>query len=113
MYTSGVSIKTFCKMGSRNSSQMIFLIYKQLEKYQNEYYPDNPNLINFCRRVSLQVLMFPISLIKSNYIENDKLLKEKFWPFFMMSKIEICFTYNTFVNKEIFFQEYIEIFHNI
>ena len=27
-----------------------FFIFKQLEKYQNEYYPYNINLIRFCRR---------------------------------------------------------------
>ena len=38
------------KMGRRNSSQMI--THEQLDKYQNEYYPDNPNLISICRRIS-------------------------------------------------------------
>ena len=42
----------------------MILVFKQLKKYQNEYYPDNPNLIIFSTDTFLQLLMFPISLLR-------------------------------------------------
>ena len=65
------SIKTLCRKWEW------FFIFKQLENCQNEYYPDNLNLTNFCKRISLHVVMFPISLPKRicDHIENDKFLK--------------------------------------
>ena len=82
-----------------------FFIYKQLEKCQNKYYPDNLSLIRFCRRTSLHVLMFPVSLLKKNLWSNWK------WQTFVWcQKIKIFFMthlFLTFVNKEIFFQEYV------
>ena len=35
-------------------------------KMQNKHYPDNLNLVSFCRRTSLHALVFPISLLKRN-----------------------------------------------
>ena len=52
----------------------LFFIYKQLDKCQNEYYPNNLNLISFCRRISLHVLLFSTN---SDHIENDKIMREK------------------------------------
>ena len=47
-----VSIKFFCRKWERETFPKWFFIYKQLDKCQNEYYPDNGNIISFCRRVS-------------------------------------------------------------
>ena len=52
----------------------------------------------FCMRTSLPVLSFPISLLKRNNIENDKLLKEKFLLFFITSKNRDYFHKSTFVS---------------
>ena len=43
-----------------------FLIFKQLEKCQIRYYPDKLYFISFSRRISLRVLIFSISVLKSN-----------------------------------------------
>ena len=86
-------------MEIRNSPPMVF-IFKQLEKYQIEYYPDNLNLISFSSHTSLQLLMFPISLIKRvwYHIENDKVLKDKLDIFHDVREIEIYFSYNAFAS---------------
>ena len=81
-----VSIKIFPRKWEGETLAKWFFIYKQLEKCQNEYYPDNPNLISFWRRIlaSLHILMFPISLLKKESViilKMDKLLKEKFGHF--------------------------------
>ena len=44
-----------------------FFVYKQLERCQNEYYPDILNLISFCRRTFLQVPIFPIYMLTRNF----------------------------------------------
>ena len=102
------------KMGRRNSSQMFIL--KQREKCQNEYYPDNLNLISLCRCTSLHVLMFPISLLKRNLSSYWKwqTFEGKISSFFMTLKKWTFIFLKThlfliFVNMEIFFQEYIEM----
>ena len=41
-----------------------WFIYKQLKKWQKEYYTDNLNWVDFCRRISMHALMFPVSLLK-------------------------------------------------
>ena len=46
-----ISIKTFCRKWEGETLPKCFFIFKQLEKYQNEYYPYNINLILFCRRI--------------------------------------------------------------
>ena len=68
------SIITFCKKREGETLPKLFFIYKQLEKCQNEYYPNNLNLISFCRRISLHVLLFSTN---SDHIENDKIMREK------------------------------------
>ena len=40
-----VSIKIFCSKWEGETLPKWFFIYKQLDKYQNEYYPDNENKI--------------------------------------------------------------------
>ena len=59
-----ISIKTFYRKWEGETLPKWFLIFKQLETFQNKYYPGNLNLIHFCRLVSLHVLMLPISLSK-------------------------------------------------
>ena len=51
-----VSIKIFCWKWERETLTKWFFIYKELDKCQNEYYPDNPNLISFLRRISLDAI---------------------------------------------------------
>ena len=87
-----------------------FFIFKQLENCQNKCYRDNSNFIRFCRRTSLHVLMFPISVLKINlwsYWEWQT-FEEKFWSFFMMSKNAFIFLikhlFLIFVNNDIFFK---------
>ena len=65
-----------------------FFIFKQLEKRQKEYYPDNLNWRGFRRHTSLHVLMFPISLLKRNLSLYWKwqTFEGKVWPLFMTSK---------------------------
>ena len=48
--TFGISIKKFCKKWEGETLPKWFFIFKQLEKWQNEFYPYNLNLISFCRR---------------------------------------------------------------
>ena len=62
-----VSIKIFCRKWEGKNLLKRFFIYKQLDKCQNKCYPNNSNLIRFCRRVSLHLPMFPISLLKRNF----------------------------------------------
>ena len=45
-----ISIKKLCRKWERETLPNRFFIFKQLEKYQNEYYPYNLNLMSFCRR---------------------------------------------------------------
>ena len=40
-----VSIKTFCRKWEGETIPKWFFIFKQLEKCQNKYYPDNLNLV--------------------------------------------------------------------
>ena len=61
-----VSVKTFCRKWEGESPPKRFFIFKQLEKYQNECYPSNLNLISFCNLTSLQLLLFHITLLKRN-----------------------------------------------
>ena len=42
----------------------MILIFWQLEKYQNEYYPDNLNLLSIPNHTSLQFLMLLISVLE-------------------------------------------------
>ena len=49
-----------------------FFIYKELEKCQYKYCPNSPNLINFCRCISLHLLMFPISVLKRDLWSYEK-----------------------------------------
>ena len=49
--------KHFAENGKEKSPQ-ITLIFKQLEKYQNEYYSDNLYLINVFSHTSLQLPHF-------------------------------------------------------
>ena len=108
-----VSIKTFYRKWEGESHPKWFLIYKQFERCQNECQPDNLNLICFCRRTSLHVLMFPISLLKWNLWSHWKwqTFEGKVWQFFMTSENRDLFSWNTFVSyiclQGNFFQEYI------
>ena len=61
-----VSVKLFCRIWEGKTLPKWFFIFKQLKEMQNKYYPDNKNLVCFCRRTSLHALMFPISLLKTN-----------------------------------------------
>ena len=53
-----VSVKIFCRKWEGETLSKWFFIYKQLDKSQNEHYPDNPYLISFCRRISLHPCTF-------------------------------------------------------
>ena len=65
-----VSVKTFCRKWEGEFLPKLFFIFKQLEKCQNEYYPNNLNLIRFCSFTSLELLIFSISLLKRNLLSN-------------------------------------------
>ena len=58
------------KLSQNNSS---FFYSPQFGTCQNEYYPENLNLLNFCRFTSLQLLIFSISLEMGicGHVEND------------------------------------------
>ena len=66
----------------KGNSPPTILHFKQLEEYENEYYPDNLNL-SFSSHTSLQLLMFPFLFQKvdCDHIENENRLKEKFGNF--------------------------------
>ena len=89
-----VSIKTFCWKWEGETLPKWFFIFKQRGKCQNKYYPDNLNLMSSCRRASLHVLMFPISLLERNLWSYWKCqtFDGKIWPFFMTSKIRDLFS---------------------
>ena len=86
-----------------------FFIYQQLDKWQNEYYPDNLNLISFCSRISLHVLMVLVSLLKRNLRLYWKwqTFEVKIWLFFRTSKDKYLFL--IFANKETLFPEHIKM----
>ena len=92
-----------------------FFFTPQLEKCQNEHYPDNLNLIHFCSLTSLKLVMFPISVRKRNLWSFWKWLtsEEKIWGYFMTSRKEIYFSYNKFLSyicwQGDFFHKYIEM----
>ena len=95
-----------------------FFIYQQLDKWQNEYYPDNLNLIRFCSRISFHVLMVLISLLKWNLglYWKWQTFEVKIWLFFRTSKNRYLFL--IFANKETLFPEQYKdgiknILHNI
>ena len=50
--TNKFSIKISCRKWETETLPKWFFIYKQFDKCQNEYYPDNRNIISFCRRIS-------------------------------------------------------------
>ena len=81
------SIKIFCWEWEGENISKGFFIYKQLDKCQNEYYPDNINSVSFCRRISLHVIIFPISLLKRNMWSYWKWLtfEGNIWSFFIRS----------------------------
>ena len=65
------------------------------KKCQNEYYPGNLYLINFSIRMSLHVLMCPISLLKRNLWSYWKWQNfEKKFAIFMVSKKDTFFLDN-------------------
>ena len=108
-----VSIKFFCRKWERETFPKWFFIYKQLDKCQNEYYPENPNITRFCRRTSLHVLMFPNFLLKKNLWSYGKwqTFEETIWPFFHNVRKEGFMFFKTylfliFVNKECFLKIY-------
>ena len=111
-----VPVKTFCRKWEGGTLPKGFFNFKQPEKSQNEYYPDNLNLISFFSLISLQLLLFPVFLLKSNLLlyRKWKTFEGKIWPFFMTSKryrfiFLVTHLLFIFVDKEIFFQEYTEM----
>ena len=91
---------------------------KQREKCQSECYAEYLNWVRFCRRTSLHILTFPISLLKRNMDSywRWKTSERKIWPFFVASINRDLFLYNTFISY--LFQENIEMelkinLHNI
>ena len=72
------SIKALCRKREGETLLKWFFIFKQIEKYQNQYYPYNLNLTRFCRRTSLHVLMFHHFSTKKvcEHIENDNLWRK-------------------------------------
>ena len=87
----------------------LLFIYQQLDKWQNEYYPDNLNLISFWSRISFHVLMVLISLLKRNLTLYWKwqTFEVKIWLFFRTSKNKYLFL--IFANKETLFREHIKM----
>ena len=98
-----VSFKIFCRKWEGGALLEWFFIIKQLKKCQSDYYPDNLRLISFCRPTSLYVLMFSISLLKTNLWSYWKWhsFEGIIWPL----KKEIYFHYTylflIFVKKEL------------
>ena len=87
------------KMGGRIPPKMI-LIFKQLEKYQNDHYPDNLNLICFSSHISFKLLTFPISSTKKESVivlQMTNFLKKNLAIFHDVKEIDINFSYNIFV----------------
>ena len=87
------------KMGRRIPPKMI-LIFKQLEKYQNDHYPDNLNLISFSSHISFKLLTFPISSTKKESVivwQMTNFLKKNLAIFHDVKEIDINFSYNIFV----------------
>ena len=72
-----VSIKTFCRKWEGEALPKWFFNLKHLEKCQIKYYPDNLNWISFCSLTSLQLLMFPISLLTRNLLSYWKLKRNR------------------------------------
>ena len=95
-----VSIKTFCRKWQGETLPKWFFISKQLEKCQNKYYPDNPNLMSSCKRASLHILLFPISLLERNLWSHWKCqtFEGKMWPFFMTWKNRDLFSSKRLLN---------------
>ena len=58
------SIKTFCRKCKGETLPKRFFIFKLLVKYQTEIYPNSLVFITFCSCATLELLMFPISLLK-------------------------------------------------
>ena len=86
-------------MGGRIPPKMI-LIFKQLEKYQNDHYPDNLNLICFSSHISFKLLTFPISSTKKESVivlQMTNFLKKNLAIFHDVKEIDINFSYNIFV----------------
>ena len=52
-----VSIKTFCGKWKGETLPKRFFIFKQLGKYQNEYYPNYLNLVRFFSFTSVSSLL--------------------------------------------------------
>ena len=109
-------LKHFAENGKEELSLKDSSILSNLKKSQNEYYPDNLNLISFFSLISLQLLLFPVFLLKSNLLlyRKWKTFEGKNWPFFMTSKkyrfiFLVTHLLFIFVDKEIFFQEYTEM----
>ena len=88
-------------MPRRNSSQMI-LHFKQLEKYQNEYYPDNLNL-SF-----LQIYLLARSIVPHFSAKKESVIILKMKNVFLYD-FKKTHLFLILVNKEIFFQEYTEM----
>ena len=87
------------KMGRRIPPKII-LIFKQLEKYQNDHYPDNLNLISFSSHISFKLLTFPISSTKKESVNEWQMtnfLKKNLAIFHDVKEIDINFSYNIFV----------------
>ena len=100
------------KMGRRIPPKII-LIFKQLEKYQNDHYPDNLNLISFSSHISFKLLTFPISSTKKesvNVWQMTNFLKKNLAIFHDVKETEIYFSYNTFASN---FVEKVNFFKNI
>ena len=95
-----VSIKTFCRKWEGETLPKWFFISKQLEKCQNKYYPDNPNLMSSYKRASLHILLFPISLLERNLWSHWKCqtFEGKIWPFFMTWKNRDLFSSKRLLN---------------
>ena len=102
-------IKTFCRKWEGEIFPKWLFLYKQPEKCQNEYCNDHLHWVSCCRRTSLHVLMFPISLLKRNLWKWRS--KEQFGRFSWHQKSRFVFLithlFLIFVSKEFF--KYIEM----
>ena len=80
--------------------------FKQLEKCQKEYYPENLNLTSFCSLTILELIIFPISLLKRNLPSYWKwqTLEGKIWPVLMTSKNRDLFCFLYLLSRWFFFK---------
>ena len=111
-----VCVQTFCRKWEGETLPKWFFNFKQIEKCQNDNYPDKRKFNTFLQCYLLAILMLPISLLKRN------LLSYCYFSAIFHDIKTIHFSCNTFVSYicwqgDLFSRIYRDgiknIFHNI